>query len=134
MGITDKLKDIAEGVGDKIGEGIDYVKRESAEGGKIDAFMDKVGEKLSDAKDFAVEKVGDIKEKLDGDGEKISAKGDKCCCGEKSAEAEGDKCCDDKSEETGDKCCGDKSEAEGDKCCGDKPEKAGDSCCAEPAE
>ncbi|MDR1356027.1 MAG: hypothetical protein LBJ43_07250 [Propionibacteriaceae bacterium] len=91
MGITERLKDIAEGVGEKIGEGIDYVKRESAEGGKIDVFMDKVGEKLSDAKDAVAEKVSDIKDKLDNDASKTE-----CCCGDKSDADKADGCCSDK--------------------------------------
>ncbi|MDR2620579.1 MAG: hypothetical protein LBC29_05635 [Propionibacteriaceae bacterium] len=124
MSITDKLKDIAEDVSDKIGEGIDYVKRESAEGGKIDTFMDKVGVKLSDAKDVVVEKVGDLKGKFAADETKEDAPEGACCCGDKPAEETTEKCCGDKPEgEATEKCCGDKPEGETtEKCCGDKPE------------
>jgi hypothetical protein len=164
MGISDKLSGIVDTVGDKIGDGIEYIKRESAEGGKIDTFIDKTSEKIAGAKDAVVtkakevsesdtfhtikDKAGDaaatIKDKagdvVDGVKSKIGADGE----GEKTEE--GACCCGDKPADeakTEGTCCGgdkpaDEVKAEGTCCGGDKPAdevKTEGTCCAEkPAE
>jgi hypothetical protein len=73
MSITDKLKDIAGGVGDKLGDVVETIKKEAAEGGKIDAALDAIKDKAGDIKDAAAEKIAAAKDSdaLKGLGDKV---------------------------------------------------------------
>ena len=56
--VFDKISDIKDAAVDKLGDVVDAVRRESAEGGKIDVAKDK----LVDFKDVAAGKIGEAVE------------------------------------------------------------------------
>ena len=104
--VFEKIADAKDAAADLLGEAVDAVKRETAEGGKLDKAKDKVGEfkdvaagklgeavdavkreaaeggKLDKAKDVVVEAVGVVKDKIGSRGREATDEGEAAAGGD----------------------------------------------------
>jgi uncharacterized phage infection (PIP) family protein YhgE len=67
MGIADRIEKLARQAGEKLGDAVEGVKKEAAEGGRIDQALDAMGHKIDEVKKteaFAqvADAVGDLKD------------------------------------------------------------------------